>query len=139
MLFYQTVPNAPQVGVLANGNSQPAVFVQFTAVNTPASVSITHIVTAANVPAGYSVALLGLIMSNAATAAVTANIQDTAGTPVVMGNFTLPVSATVYLPPTSLPLFVTTPGKGLDWNQTAGSSIVGLTAIWCLIQQIGQL
>jgi hypothetical protein len=129
--YPQTTPNSPQVGVVHLGGQQQ--LVQYAYAN-PATVAVTHIVPVASVPPGYQVAVLSMLLSSAGTAA--GNFQDTTGTPVVLsGTFTFAAGSQVNAQLGAEALFMTSPGQGLDWNQTAGTVTVGITVSWCLFRQ----
>jgi len=130
MSYQVTTPISEQVGVVHLGGQQQ--FVQYAYAN-PATVAVTHVVPAASVPAGYQVAVLSLSLSSIGIAS--GNFQDTTGTPVVLsGTFNLVAGSQVNAQLGGLGLFMTSPGKGLDWNQTIGTIAVGITVSWCLFQ-----
>src|SRR5208337_3430006 len=126
MSYPQTVPNSEQIGVVHLGGQ--AQFVQYAYAN-PATVALAHIVPAASVPTGYQVAVLSIMLSSIGTAS--GNFQDTASTPnVLSGTFNMVAGTQVNAQLGGCGLFMTAPGKGLDWNQTVGSVAVGITVSW---------
>jgi|SRR5271166_112821 len=126
MSYPQTVPNAPQVGVLHLGGQQQ--FVQSTPITFATGTKV--IIPAA--PAGYQICILSLALV-ITTTAVNVTIESTTGPLALTGAMAIAASSPFVLPFNQGGWFYSIPGDSITVFQSGTSQISGVVT-WCLFQ-----
>lgn len=129
MPYPQTTPTSDQVGVLHLG--QAPCYVQYAGVNTNGTTTYP-LITTSEIPAGFAPVILGMALSSAGAAGVSAYAESNVTTSIVSGTFTLPAQGNVVLPETSGGWFSAAANEGITIVTNTSGVNVGVTAAWCL-------
>ncbi len=130
MSYPLTTPVAHQLGVLQCGGIPS--LVQYVGAN-PASSGATTLVSAP--PAGVSIVVLAMTLTNNTANAMTCNLQSHTTTSIITGTFGFPATIGSQITATAGPcgIFAAVAGEALDINLSA-SHAIGVTMTYAFFQ-----